>query len=144
MSRVLLIGILLSLFFYETTGVSPGGIIVPAYFALFIGEPLRMLSTLGIALVCLLTVKLLSNYMILYGRRRYAVYVLLGLFYKALLSLVLLPNPAFFFSISASIGYLVPGILAQDAERQGALKTLAALAAVTLLTHLAQLALGLL
>lgn len=144
MSQVLLIGILVSLLFNELTDLSPGGLIVPAYFALFFNEPLRMLATLAIAFLSLASVRLLSNITILYGRRRFAVYILLGLFYKALLNLVIFPNPAFFFSISASIGYIVPGILAHDMEKQGSIKTLLCLGAAIILIHLAQMAFGLL
>lgn len=143
MSQIILIGIVLSLIYTEFTGLSPGGLIVPAYFALYINDPLRMVSTLMIAFLCMGTVRLLQNVTILYGRRRYAVYVVSGLLYKALFNFILFPNPAFFFSLSASIGYLIPGILGRDMERQGIPKTLISLGIVVLLIRVAQIAVGL-
>ena len=45
-----------------------------------------------------------------------------------------------FYNLSMTIGYLVPGILGRQMERQGVLKTLGALAAVTLMIRLIQIA----
>ena len=143
MSQIILIGIIISLIYTELTGLSPGGLIVPAYFALYINDPIRCLATVAIAFLCMLTVRALQEVTVLYGRRRYAVYVVSGIFYKALFNFVLFPNPAFFFSLSASIGYLIPGILGRDMERQGIPKTLISLGIVVLLIRVAQLAVGL-
>ena len=142
MNQIILIGIIISLIYTELTGLSPGGLIVPAYFALYIGDLPRCAATLVIAFLCMATVRLLQNVTILYGRRRYAVYVVSGIFYKALLNFFIFPNPAFFFSLSSSIGYLIPGILGRDMERQGIPKTLLSLGIVVLLIRVAQIAVG--
>ena len=69
--------------------------------------------------------KLLGNVMILYGRRRFAVMVLLSFAIDlAVTSLGLLAYDP------GMIGVLVPGIMAQELERQGFLKSLVPLAAV--------------
>ena len=46
MNQTLIIALLLALFYTELVGLSPGGIIVPAYFALYFDSPLRLLGTL--------------------------------------------------------------------------------------------------
>ena len=77
MNDILLLGIFLSLIFTELTALSPGGIIVPAYFAMYAYDWKRLLGTIILALLCMLIVHFMSKYMILYGRRRYAVYIIL-------------------------------------------------------------------
>lgn len=43
------IGIIIGFLFYEVVGLSPGGIVVPGYLALFIDQPGRIVLTIGIA-----------------------------------------------------------------------------------------------
>lgn len=135
-------GILASLLFTELTGFSPGGIIVPAYFALYFDDPLRMGLTVALALLCMGIVRLLSRYMILYGRRRFAVYLLTGMLLKALFAFVYAQSPIPVPNLSVSIGYVIPGLLGREAERQGIVPTLASLGVVVCLLRLAQMALG--
>ena len=56
----------------ELVGLSPGGIIVPGYLALYFSEPLRLVATLIDAALAFAAVRLLSKRLILFGRRRYA------------------------------------------------------------------------
>lgn len=135
-------GILASLLFTELTGISPGGIIVPAYFVLYFHDPLRMGLTLALALLCMGIVRLLSRYMILFGRRRFAVYLLTGMLLKALFAFAYTQSPIAIPNLSLSIGYIVPGLLGREAERQGIVLTLAALGVTVCLLRLAQMALG--
>ena len=72
--NILTLGVIISIVFYEITEISPGGLIVPAYFALYLDDPLKLSVTAGISLLTLLLLKLLSRYTILYGRRRFAVH----------------------------------------------------------------------
>ncbi|HAE81118.1 MAG TPA: poly-gamma-glutamate biosynthesis protein PgsC [Lachnoclostridium sp.] len=130
MNQTLIIGILLALLFTELTGLSPGGIIVPAYFVLHWGSPLRMAGTLLLAFCCLGIVRLLSHHMILYGRRKYSVYLLVGILLKALAA-------AAGFGTVISIGTLIPGILGREMERQKVVPTLLSLGIVVLLSRLA-------
>ena len=85
MNDILLLGIFLSLIFTELTDLSPGGIIVPAYFAMYAYDWKRLLGTIILALLCMLIVHFMSKYMILYGRRRYAVYIMTGVLLKFLI-----------------------------------------------------------
>ena len=49
----LFIGILVSLFITETSGFSPGGIVVAGYLALFARQPVWLAGTLAVALIWL-------------------------------------------------------------------------------------------
>ena len=131
--ETLLIGLVLALLWAEITDVSPGGIIVPGYIALSLDEPLRVAATLAVALLTLAAYRMLARRLILFGRRRFALTVLIG----AVLAqawLLLLPG---LFAAPAGlrvIGWIIPGILASSLARQKAAPTLASLAAVSTLT----------
>ena len=123
--EIVLAGVAISLLFVELTGLSPAGLIVPGYLALCLQTPWRIVYTLAVAVAAWGIAKLLGNVMILYGRRRFAVMVLLSFAIDlAVTSLGLLAYDP------GMIGVLVPGIMAQELERQGFLKSLVPLAAV--------------
>jgi poly-gamma-glutamate biosynthesis protein PgsC/CapC len=131
--ETLLVGLVLALLWAEITDVSPGGIIVPGYFALYLDRPLRAAATLAVALLTLAIYRFLARRLILFGRRRFVLMVLAG----AVLSqawLLVLPR---LFEAPAElrvIGWIIPGILASSLVRQKALPTVASLAAVATLT----------
>ena len=129
------LGVLAAMLYVELTGVSPGGLVVPAYFALYFHAPERLVITVLTALVCMAVVRFLSRYMILYGRRRYFVFLAAGMALKLGLNLS-------GFGLGSVIGYLVPGMLGRDMEKQGIPLTLASLAIATVLTALGGLLLG--
>jgi len=131
--ETLLIGLVLALLWAEITDLSPGGIIVPGYFALYLDRPLRAAATLAVALLTLTIYRFLARHLILFGRRRFVLMVLVG----AVLSqawLLVLPR---LFAAPVElrvIGWIIPGILASSLVRQKVLPTLASLAAVATLT----------
>lgn len=129
MNDMLLLGIFLSLIFAELTDLSPGGIIVPAYFAMYAYDPKRIAGTIIISLLCVVLVKFLSGFIILYGRRRFAIYVMMGIFLRMILGFAIS-------DMSLSIGYLIPGILGRDMEKQGIMPTLISLGIVTALIRI--------
>lgn len=129
MNDILLLGIILSLIYTEFTDLSPGGIIVPAYFAMYAYDPKRLLGTVILAFCCVAIVRFFSKYMILYGRRRYAVYIMTGVLLKFLAG-------SLGAGAAVSIGNLIPGILGRDIERQKAVPTLVSLGIVTLFTRI--------
>jgi len=129
MNDILLLGIILSLIYTEFTDLSPGGIIVPAYFAMYAYDPKRLLGTVILAFFCVAIVRFFSKYMILYGRRRYAVYIMTGVLLKFLAG-------SLGAGAAVSIGNLIPGILGRDIERQKAIPTLVSLGIVTLFTRI--------
>ena len=123
--EIVVAGVAISLIFAELTGLSPAGLIVPGYIALSMQTPHRVVYTLAVAVAAWGCARLLSRWMILYGRRRFAVLVLLAFAIDTVVSsLGLLPyDPGL-------IGVLVPGIMAQEMEKQGLVKSLLSLAVV--------------
>jgi len=135
MHEILTLGVIVSIAFYELTEISPGGLIVPAYFALYLDEPIKLLVTAAISLLTVAVLKILSRYAILYGRRRFAVCIILSFLIKAVLhygNLHLLHVHELYFLDIHSIGTIIPGILAQEVDRYGTVRTLASLIIVAI------------
>ncbi len=129
------IGIAIGFLFYELVGLSPGGIVVPGYIALFLDQPLRILVTVSIAILTYYIVSFLSNYLILYGKRRFLSMILISFLVKWLIESFLFQFPATNIEIQ-SIGYIIPGLLANEMKRQGIIPTLIAMAIVAILVRL--------
>ncbi len=129
------LGLLLSLFYVGVTGLYPGGIIVPGYLVLFLNQPARIVGSLVAALLTLFCFRLASRYMIIFGRRKFVFMVLVGGIWT-LLSLRMLPV---LFPLSLefrAIGWVIPGLIANNFEKQGIVVTTASLVTVTVATHL--------
>ncbi len=124
--QAILLGVVLSLLFYEITGLSAAGVIVPAYFALSLHSPMRMVYTIMIAVLAMLAVKGISRYTILYGRRRFGVSILVAYALSLFLGWLNIFSTSF-----SVIGCLIPGIMAREMDRQGIGKTILSLAVVT-------------
>ena len=109
-------GVLLALIWGRRTGWSCGGLITPGLLALSAGSPLRVGGSLLAGVLLTPVLALLSRVFGLYGRERVGAAMLLSLAAR----LVLLPwVPA-----ASWIGWIVPGLVAADAERQGVVMTL--------------------
>lgn len=131
----LFIGILVSLAVTELTGYSPGGIVVAGYLALFAAQPAWLVSTGMAAIATYLFVKLLERRLLLFGRRLFAFYVLVGL----LISQAAISLSRGEYGLNwgiVVIGYLVPGLIARDFGRQGIIPTILATALSVVLTCL--------
>ena len=118
------IGMVLSLFLTETLGVTAGGIIVPGYIAMNLDSPSRLLVTMGISLIVYLVIKLLSNFVLVYGKRRLVLALLLGFLFgyftrseNNILSDLMKDD----FIV---IGNIIPGLIANWMDRQGVLRTI--------------------
>ncbi len=128
------IGIVVALLYAELTGIIPGGIIVPAFLSLTLDQPARALATVAIACLSVFLFRAASRYFILFGRRRFVVMVLLGGLGVQALWLAaphLLPSAA----PVRALGMVIPGLLANNLERQKFLPTLASLATVAVITY---------
>lgn len=132
--ETLLVGLIVAALYTEILEIYPGGIIVPGYFALYLDQPMRVLVTVLIAFVSLLTYRILSQRLILYGKRRFVTLVLLGTLWAALWRLAsphLRSEPV---ELEA-VGWLIPGLLANNLEKQDFVPTLASLVTVAVMTH---------
>jgi len=142
MAEILVLGVIISIMFYEITDISPGGIIVPGLMVLYIGNPLRMLYTLGIALASYYLVKLLSRTLLIFGKRRFVMYILVSLILHFVFNLILGLFTQSFDSLTVSVvGYTVAGIIANNCNKQGVVKTTLGLGVVVGIVELVVLAL---
>lgn len=129
------LGMLMSLLLTEVVGMAAGGIVVPGYIALSLHHPTELIVTVLIALLTLLVIKLLSRFIILYGRRLLVIAILLGYFFGFLVRYI----PGWFQFPSRfilfPIGYVIPGLIAYWMERQGVIETLCAMFIAATLTR---------
>lgn len=127
MNEIAIIALLFSLIFTELTGLLPGGIILPMYIVLYLNEPIKIVATIVSALIAIGILKILSRFAVIYGRRRFALFLVIGLLEKLIFTWFYYGNTYNVFNLTMTIGYLVPGILGMNMEKQGIWKTLTAL-----------------
>ena len=118
------IGMVLSLFLTETLGVTAGGIIVPGYIAMNLENPERLVITFGISIITFLLIKFLSRYIMVYGKRRLVLALLIGF----LLGYLTRSENNLVSSLTeldfVVIGNIIPGLIANWMDRQGVLRTI--------------------
>lgn len=112
------LGIILSLFFTETLGVTAGGVIVPGYIALFLHQPQMVVGTFVISIITYLIVKLLSYFMLIYGKRRLVLSLLIGFFIGYFVKENVQDGSLLV------IGNIIPGLIASWMDRQGVFRTI--------------------
>lgn len=132
--ETLLIGIIVAIIYTEILETYPGGIIVPAYVALHLDHPWRVVMTTAIAFSSLFVYRLLSRHFILFGKRRFVTLVLTGVLLSQTLYL-LSTNTSIASNDHLVVGWLIPGLLANNLEKQRWLPTLASLVTVAVLTY---------
>ena len=119
----------------ELLGLYTGGLISAGYLAFFLEQPYRLLSTAVLSVGVCLAVRLLGKFVILYGRRRFMALVLLGL-----IGAWALEQFSYSLSVVAQdmriVGYMIPGLIANDMLKQGIVKTAAACLTLALLIRL--------
>ena len=116
------LGIILSLVLSETLGVTAGGIIVPGYIALFLHQPVQVLSTFAVAILVLSIIKILSKVMFLYGKRIIVLALILGFFFGYLSRTIYIDSESI--KNVAVIGNIIPGLIANWMDRQGVVRTI--------------------
>jgi hypothetical protein len=95
---------------------------------------LRVAATVLIALLSLLTYRFLSRFFILFGRRRFVMLLLLGALWGQLWFII---APHMFAGAMElrMIGWVIPGLLANNCEKQRLFVTLASLFTVSVATY---------
>lgn len=117
------IGIALNLILTEVCGLASAGLVVPGYLALYLNQPSRLLATWAVAVATAALVQLgFARIVVLYGRRRFGVTVLTGFLLNVLLSVTLRVLPPEPLDLRA-IGFVVPGLIANQILVQGFLPT---------------------
>jgi len=125
------LGLVFSLLCYLTTNLSPGGMITPGWLALtLVGDLRRAAMVAAVAALTYLLTKLLQRFVILYGKRLFAAVVLTGVLLQAGLSLLLQQQFPTLFAHQA-LGFIVPGLIAYQLQRQPKAATVLSTCAVT-------------
>lgn len=118
------LGLVLSLMFSETLGLAAGGMVVPGYMALMIHHPLRIVGTILVSLMTFFSLKILSNYIFIYGRRRTVLVILMGFLFGWLSREIMIIQTNAVTVELQTIGLIIPGLIANWMERQGVIKTI--------------------
>jgi len=130
------LGLVISLLFSELLGVAAGGMIVPGYVALHLDSPVTVIFTLAVSWLTWMTVKMISTVMIIYGRRRTVIMLLVGFLYGAFFrSIGYIETVSLMFDLSI-IGYLIPGLIAIWIEKQGLIETFSPLITSSVIVRL--------
>ena len=139
------IGLGVSLLFSELFGLAAGGLVVPGYIALYLTRPLDVAVTLVAALLTFFLIRIASSFVIIYGRRRTALMILVGyaagVFLNGAMAALYevgvetLP-PGRYIMEAGVIGYIVPGLIAIWLDRQGVVPTFAALVTTAVVVRL--------
>jgi gamma-polyglutamate biosynthesis protein CapC len=141
------IGLAVSLLFSEMFGLAAGGMVVPGYIALYLNRPIDVILTLLAALAAYFAVRSLSTFIIVYGKRRTVLMIIVGYLVRGLFALIPFYASDPLINISqqisnapgdfAVIGYVIPGLIAIWMDRQGVWETLAALITSAVVVRLA-------
>ncbi len=147
------IGLAVSLLFSETFGLAAGGMVVPGYIALSLDRPLSVLFTFVAAIITYLIVYSLSNLIVIYGKRRTVLMVLVGflvgIFMESLGPLTAQPVDSIDMEMLNQsndyevIGYIIPGLIAIWIDRQGMVETLGILITAATVVRLVLMLIGL-
>jgi gamma-polyglutamate biosynthesis protein CapC len=120
----LTLGVILSLIFSEKTGIIPAGLVVPGYLGLIFDQPVFIMMVLLISLLTYLIVTFgISKFVILYGKRKFAAMLVVGISLKLIFDYFypLMPFEIYEFR---GIGVIVPGLIANTIQKQGLVVTL--------------------
>jgi poly-gamma-glutamate biosynthesis protein PgsC/CapC len=123
----LAVGILLGMLYYHKTGWACGGIITPGVIAIYIGDPDKVLVSIAAGWVTWIVLKILVQFSGIYGRQRLAAAMLIALALRY-------PLVSVWGETSLWLGWVVPGLIGADMQRQGVVITLAAVVAVSVVT----------
>jgi gamma-polyglutamate biosynthesis protein CapC len=130
------IGLAVSLLFSEMLAIAAGGMIVPGYIALSLHKPVDVLLTILAGLSTFVIVHALSSFVLVYGRRRTVLMILVGylvgVFARSAMGNVSGPGG----EEIHLIGYIIPGLIAIWLDRQGLIETLAALLIASVVVRL--------
>lgn len=131
---ILAIGLVLALACYLITNISPGGLIVPGWLALSLVSGVGAIALTGVTVAATyVAALLLRRHAILYGKRLFVSVVLLAVFIQLTAFLTLQGRYPGLFP-GDTLGFVIPGLLAYQLQRQKIAPTLIATAATTLVT----------
>lgn len=123
----LAIGMLLGAIYYHKTGWACGGIITPGVIAMYISDPEKVIISLAVGLIVWAILEGLVRRFNIYGRQRLVVAMFIALALRY-------PMVSVWGGASLWLGWVVPGLIGADMQRQGILITLGAVIATSIVT----------
>ncbi len=132
------VGLGVSLLFTEFFGLAAGGMVVPGYIALYLDRPEAVVMTLAAGVATFSIVQAVSSVVVVYGRRRTALMILVG--YLVGMTLRWLTAGAVFGGVSGAdfsvIGFIIPGLIGIWIARQGVVETVTSIVTVSIVVRL--------
>lgn len=136
--KTIAMSVILGFLSSELLGVATGGLVSAGYLAFFMGSPARVAGTLVISVIIYLVTLLLQKWIIIYGRRRFMVVVLLSIILTWVVEQI--THTGMIGIDIRMVGFIIPGLIANDMLRQGPVRTLAGVLVSAVLIRLVMLA----
>ncbi len=131
------VGILFGFFLWEKTGLQPGGWVVPGYVALFLSDPWLIIVLVLSSVLTFYIYRISEFWFLSFGQRKtvfiLVLSILISVCVRSITELFLESKSDF---ESKTIGYIVPGLIALSAEKQGVPRTLSAILICSVLVRL--------
>lgn len=126
-SLTIAVGIIFALFYARRTGWSCGGLVTQGLLAIQAASPLNFAGTLLLALIFAAVLRLFTRVFSLFGRERVGAALLIAILFRLFFS-------GDFGGEAFWIGWIAPGLIAADIERQGPVMTLSAVVSTSIVT----------
>ena len=114
--------------------------VVPGYFALYLTQPMTIVLSLLTAAATYFIVHLLSTFIIIYGKRRTVLMILVAYLLRMGIDSVgigaIQAVPGFASFEWEIVGYIIPGLVAIWMDRQGLVETVSSLLAASVVVRL--------
>ena len=136
--KTIAMSVILGFLSSELLGVATGGLVSAGYLAFFMGSPARVAGTLVISVIIYLVTLLLQKWIIIYGRRRFMVVVLLSIILTWVVEQI--THTGVIGIDIRMVGFIIPGLIANDMLRQGPVRTFAGVLVLAVLIRLVMLA----
>lgn len=130
------LGVILSLIFTEMLGASAGGIVVPGYIAMYLHQPSHIIGTLLVSLITWGVIRIIGSFTLLFGKRRMVLSILIGFIFGWATRNIMFVSTTILDLQMQSIGYIIPGLIANWFERQGFIKTISAMLITAVLVRI--------
>jgi poly-gamma-glutamate biosynthesis protein PgsC/CapC len=116
----IVLGVFMTILFYERLKIAPGGMVVPGYIALFINHPEQIMYTFILSFfVYLIVGRILMKRTILFGKRRFTITILTGAVFAIVAESIVYFYAQFEpFTGFSFVGIIVPGLIANEFIRE--------------------------
>ena len=133
------IGLAVALLLSEFFGMAGAGLVIPGYLALHLTNPVQVAVTIAAGLLAFFAVRALSSVVIIFGRRRTVLMILvgyvIGVASRYFTNFINFPDgvAAGEFAI---IGFIVPGLIAVWIDRRGIIESICSLMIASVIVRL--------